>query len=459
MVLMPRRSHASLFAVTGAVVLLAPAVLHNTQGATRSKAASPAADSAFALTGVTLIDGTGAPTKTGQTIVVRNGRIADVFADGRRAIPRGTVVRSLAGKTVIPGLIDAHVHVATDPSGRDANAFAQLEAALQGGVTSVRDMAGDGIALAELAGKCKEARDACPRIHFAALFAGATFFDDPRARASAHGATPGEPAWQRSVSTTTDIPRVVTEARATGATGIKLYADLTPALAGALTREAIRQRMRVWSHAALYPARPSDIVRAGAHALSHTMLLAWDVDSADMPTRYADRKPRAPYASVPVTSPQLAALLTLMKQRGAILDATLWVTQQIEGAPAGAGGFAEPKRAAEWAFAVTRLAHEMGVKVGAGTDGMMARSSDGLPNIHTEMALLVSRAGFTPLQAIRAATVINAEILGRESEVGAIAVGRMADLVVLSADPTNDIRNTRAVVEVYKAGVRHRAAE
>ncbi len=456
---MPHRPRASLLALTGAVVLLAPPTVRNRTREARHRVETPAADSAFALTGVTLIDGTGGPAKPRQTIVVRNGRVADVFTDGRRPIPPGTAVRSLAGKTVIPGLIDAHVHLATDPAGRDANAFAQLEAALQGGVTSVRDMAGDGIALAQLTAKCKDARDACPRIHFAALFAGPTFFDDPRARASAHGATPGELAWQRAVSATTDIPRVITEARGTGATGIKLYADLTPALADALTREAIRQGMRVWSHAALYPARPSDLVRAGVHTLSHTMLLAWDADSANMPTRYADRTPRAPYASVPATSPQLATLLTLMKQRGTILDATLWVTQQIEGAPPGAGGFAEPKRAAEWAFAVTRLAHGMGVKVGAGTDGMMARSSDGMPNIHTEMELLVSRSGFTPLEAIRAATVINAEILGRANDVGVIAVGRMADLVVLSADPTADIRNTRTVVEVYKAGVRHRAAE
>lgn len=416
-------------------------------------------DSTFALTGLSIIDGTGAPARLGQTILVSGGCIAGIFADGRGTLPRGISVRNLTGRELIPGLIDAHVHLATDPAGRDANARSQLEAALHGGVTSVRDMAGDAIALSALATQCKQAADSCPRIDFAALFAGPTFFDDPRARLSSHGGTPGQLAWQKAVTSTVDIPRAIADAKATGASGIKLYADLTPALATALTTEAVAQGMKVWSHGALYPARASELSRAGVHSLSHTMLLAWDVDSTDMPSWYGDRTPRSPYTSVPVSSPRLAELLSLMKARGTMLDATLWVTQQIESAPPGAGGFAEPKRAAQWAFDVTRRAHELGVKVGAGTDGMMARSVDGLPNIHSEMELLVTRAGFTPLEAITAATLVNAEMLGRAKEIGSIVVGKLADFVVLSANPTADIRNTRAIEEVFKAGVRHRAAQ
>jgi imidazolonepropionase-like amidohydrolase len=420
------------------------------------RAALVPADSVFALTELTIIDGSGAPPAQGQTIVVSNGVIAGIFADGRGRIPRDASVRSLKGKFAIPGLIDAHVHVATDPTGRDANAREQLRAALQGGVTAVRDMAGDAVALAALAKECQNPNDGCPRVHFAALFAGPSFFDDPRARLSSRGSAPGTLAWQRAVTPATDIPGVIADARATGASGIKLYADLTPELAQALTAEAKAQGLRVWSHAALYPGRASELARAGVHVVSHTMLLAWDVDTANMPKRYGDRTPRAPYETVPLDSPRLTALLLLMKERGTILDATLWVTQQIESAPPGAGGFGEPARAAAWAFAITRRAHALGVKVGAGTDGMMARSTDGLPNIHTEMELLVTRSGFTPLEAIHSATAINAEILGRTNERGTIALGQRADLVVLNANPVDDIKNTRAIVEVYKAGVRHR---
>ena len=73
------------------------------------------------------------------------------------------------------------------------------------------------------------------------------------------------------------------------------------------------------------------------------------------------------------------------------------------------------------------------------------------------MELLVTRSGFTPLEAIHAATAINAEILGRANERGTIAVGQRADVVVLNANPVDDIKNTRAIFEVYKGGVRHRA--
>lgn len=408
------------------------------------------------LVGATVIDGTGAPGKAGQTIVITGGKVAALFADGRGRVPVGAVVHDLRGKFVIPGLIDGHVHVATDPSGRDASARARLGQALSGGVTTVRDMAGDAVALAELAAECRDATHTCPRLFYAALFAGPTFFTDPRAKASAHGGTPGGQPWQRAITPSTDLVSAIREAKATGATGIKMYADLNADLATALTREAHKQGMQVWAHATLYPARPSELARAGVQGLSHTMLLAWDVDP-DMPARYADRTPRAPYENVPADSPALISLFGTMKTHNTILDATLWVTQQIEGAPAGAGGFAEPRRAAAWAFDVTGRAHAAGVKVGAGTDGLVDRSPDGLPNIHTEMELLVTRAGLTPLEAIRSATSINAELLGRSADLGRIAPGMWADLVVLDADPARDIRNSRRIAAVYKAGVRHQA--
>lgn len=453
---MPASSFPRLLISTSVALLMPHQVSANASSQVR-RAAPVQADTVFALTGLTIIDGSGAPAAAGQTIIVSNGVIAAIFADGRGVIPRDASVRKLKGKFAIPGLIDAHVHVATDPAGRDANAREQLRAALQGGVTAVRDMAGDAIALAALAKGCQNPTDDCPRIDFAALFAGPSFFDDPRARLSSRGSTPGTLAWQRAVTSATNIPSVIADARATGASGIKLYADLTPELAQALAAEAKAQGLRVWSHAALYPARASELARAGVHVVSHPMLLAWDVDTAHMPTRYGDRTPRAPYETVALDSPRLTSLLLLMKERGTILDATLWVTQQIESAPPGAGGFGEPAQAAAWAFAVTRRARELGVKVGAGTDGMMARSPDGLPNIHTEMELLVTRSGFTPLEAIHAATAINAEILGRANERGTIAVGQRADVVVLNANPVDDIKNSRAIFEVYKGGVRHRA--
>jgi imidazolonepropionase-like amidohydrolase len=385
-------------------------------------------------------------------VVIQGERIKDLFPDGKRPIQKGANVIDVAGRYIIPGLIDAHVHVATDPSGRDANATDQLKGALFGGVTTVRDMAGDAIVLSQLAKSAADAAVASPRIYFAAVMGGPTFFEDPRTRAAAHGGTAGEVAWLRAVTPASDIPAIVRAAKATGAAGLKIYADLPAATIAALAAEGHRQGMKVWSHATVYPARPDDAVSAGVDAISHAILLYWD-GATDVPARYHARASRAVYDSVAVKGPVITSLLNEMKRRGTVLDATLFISSRLETAPAGTAGMADPKRAVQWMFDATRYANEMGVAVDAGTDGMMPGSPAELPNIHREMELLVTRSGFTPIQAIKAATVNSARAIGVDSEVGTLAVGKRADLLVLTANPLEDIRNTRQIQLVMKGGV------
>jgi imidazolonepropionase-like amidohydrolase len=140
-------------------------------------------------------------------------------------------------------------------------------------------------------------------------------------------------------------------------------------------------------------------------------------------------------------------VLDSMKARGTILDPTLWVFERTERRnPDGAGA-----GIAEWGAAVTRIAHERGVLVDAGTDGM-GSPDDTVPNVHRELESLVEHAGFTPLEAISAATRVGAMAAGLEATHGTVSAGKLADLVVLSADPSRDIANTRAIVRVYKHG-------
>src|SRR5690606_17993922 len=106
-------------------------------------------------------------------------------------------------------------------------------------------------------------------------------------------------------------------------------------------------------------------------------------------------------------------------------------------------------RQAAWAAAVTDLAHETGVAILAGTDAVGGSS----PNLHVELQLLVERAGLSPLEAIRAATFNAARALGLAGEIGSIAVGRRADLVVLDGNPADDIRNTQTLRAVVRRGV------
>jgi imidazolonepropionase-like amidohydrolase len=403
-------------------------------------AVSAAAQSPVALTHVTVIDGTGAPPRPDQTLVLRDGRIAALFPSASRSPPRDAQVLDLTGRYVIPGLIDTHVHLATDPSGDDRRAAVEqrLRNALHGGVTTVRDMAGDGRALADLARAALVGDIESPAIYYAALMAGPDFFTDPRVLAVSRGVAPGSAPWARAVTAATDWPRVVAEAKGTGATAIKVYAAVSAEVLRPLVSEAHRQGMRVWAHATLFPARPSDVVGAGVDAVSHASLLVWE----GVPVLPAPARRVPPDPVLPPDDPRMASLLHLMAERHTILDATLFVMGD------------NPARA-RWSAAMTHAAWAAGVPVSAGTDSIGVDAPGTQPNIHEELRLLVEEAGLTPLAAITAATLNGARAIGIEATHGTIAVGKAADLVVLSADPTADIRHTRDIVYVVRAGRRY----
>jgi imidazolonepropionase-like amidohydrolase len=153
-------------------------------------------------------------------------------------------------------------------------------------------------------------------------------------------------------------------------------------------------------------------------------------------------------------APQILALFDAMKKRGTILDATLLVFRnEAEHHPQNVGADIMP-----WSYAVTKLAHQRGVLIDAGTDdagfphGRDGPDLDRMPSVHQEMALLVEHAGFTPLQAIEAATEVGAAALGQSAKRGTITPGKLADLVVLAADPSRDIGNTTKIAFVVKNG-------
>src|SRR5688500_10431694 len=208
------------------------------------------------LEDVTVIDGTGAPPAAHRTVVVEGGRVAAVYAAGTRVAPAHADVRRLAGHFVTPGLIDAHVHV-TSPFATRPRQDSILALLFRGGVTTVRDMAGDAVALSALAAEGRDPRSPTPRIYYSAVFASAAFFrTDRRAAPAAHGLTPGEAPWLRAVDDSTDLARAVEVARWAGATGVKLYTGLPARLVERVAAEAHRQGLRVWGHASIIPASP-----------------------------------------------------------------------------------------------------------------------------------------------------------------------------------------------------------
>ena len=184
-------------------------------------------------------------------------------------------------------------------------------------------MADDLRAVGDLARASLVGEIAAPDIYYAALMAGPDFFTDKRTAQTSAGGVPGDVPWMQAVMDDTDLTVAVAQARGTYATAIKLYADLSPELAGRITTEAHRQHMLVWAHATLFPAKPSEVVAAGVDAISHACLLVRE-PQAHVP---AWTEPRQPVPLEPFRdgrNPALARLFREMVRRGTILDATLW---------------------------------------------------------------------------------------------------------------------------------------
>lgn len=404
------------------------------------------------LTHVDLIDGTGSPVQRDMTIAIEGERITAVYPSGSQPVPKGAQVRDLAGKFVIPGLIDAHVHI-TDAEPDIAHYQTFLHALLLGGVTGIRDMAGDDRLLQYLAEHANSDALASPDIFYVALMAGPSFFkEDFRAQDASKGEPLGFAPWMQAITAKTDIPLAVAEAKGTGATGIKLYANLPASLVAAIIPEAHRQGLRVWAHATVFPAKPSDLVNAGVDTLSHSPYLVWEA-APSVPDDYKMRA-MGDFKNIKPDAPQILALFDAMKARNTILDATLLVFKnEAEHHPQSVGAGIMP-----WSYSVTRLAYQRGVLIDAGTDDAGFPYNDQgpdlgkPPSVHEEMALLVARAGFTPLQAIQAATEVGAAALGQAAKRGTLTPGKLADLVVLNADPSRDIHNTTKIDFVVKHG-------
>ena len=389
---------------------------------------------------VTVVDGTDAAPKPHLTVILRGGRITDLLSAGAAAPATDTTIDG-AGRYLIPGLIDSHVHTGTMPWQREVD---QLGRALRGGITSVFDMAGDTRATGNLARAALVGEIRAPSIYYVALMAGPAFFNDRRVLAASRGYAPGTAPWMQSITNETDLVRAVATAKGTGAVAIKLYAALSGPLAARIAAESKRQGMRTVAHATTFPGRPLELVQGGVNMLAHAPYLVWE---GSAPSDSFALRARGDFLGVPAASPQIEKLLMGMRDMGTMLNPTVWVFDGSQPPDS------VSKVRAPWMYAVTKRAAQLGVPVVAGTDGLFGIASDSLPTLHRELELLVSGAGLSPAQALTAATLNGARAIGVADQMGTIAVGKAADLVLLDADPLADIRNTRRIAAVIKNGI------
>lgn len=395
---------------------------------------------------LSLFDGTSDALKSGMAIVTQGARITAVVPQNALAgaTPPKAQIVDLHGQFVIPGLINSHVHMATVPDPAYAKAYLRRD--LYSGITAVRDMAGDARLLGEIAREAEFGEIPSPDIYYAALMAGPDFFKDPRVAQSSQGVAISTAPWMRAVTPQTDMRIAVAEARGTGATAIKIYADLPASMVDAITTEAHRQHMLVWAHAAVFPASPRQVADAGVDVMSHACMLGYQA-AAKMPPAYHHRPPVTP-AEVTGGRAVLDALLDDMKRRGTILDATLYVYDEMWRVP-----HANPPPYCTLALAeqIAAQAWRAGIPLSAGTDGDSSWKAP-YSAIDDELALFVTKVGMTPAQAIRSATVNGARAVGQSANMGTIEKGKLANFVVLSKNPLADIRNLNSLTMTVKHG-------
>lgn len=408
------------------------------------------------LANATLIDGTGAAPRPNSTLVVEKGRITSIHQGDAPKPPPGANVLDLSGRYVLPGLIDSHVHLSPFEDHE-----AVLRALLEQGVTTVRDMGGDARTLAVLARDARIGKIQSPAIYYSAVLFGPSFLRDPRSGNSAPGTEPGTAPWSRVVTPDSDLAQIIAEAKGTGATGLKLYSAIEPQLLHGIVREAHRQGLKVWSHSTIYPSKPSDAVEAGVDVLSHSGGLYPEAHT-DVPGNYTDALkewlPKQDFAAVDPIGPPYDALFASMSQSGTLLEPTVGVLrlrreQSRPGRESHNRHLAEAAKRinvqalSDWACSATRAAHQAGVFIVAGTDS----TPRGITPMAVELEALVE-CGLSGLEAIRAATLGGARAIGIEATHGSVEAGKVADLVIVAADPLEDVASLSAVAAVVKAG-------
>jgi imidazolonepropionase-like amidohydrolase len=403
-----------------------------------------------AFTNVRMFDADALRFLPDQTVVVDNGVITAVGAAESAKLPADAQVIDGRGKTLVPGMWDIHMHVFDDFTGLQE---------LSLGVTSVRDPGNDDVRTIERRTRAA-ARDLLfPNVYASSLIDGKGTYTAQVANVATSQA---------------EAVALVDKAKAGGFVGVKFYGTLNKDWLPAAIAEAHKLGLHVHGHIPV-GMRPLAAIEAGYDEVTHinwvmmqampesVIAVSNGIMRFEGPGRYAK--------DVNLDGPELNAIVSAMAKRKIYSDPTmvtfegLYVPENGDLSPALAafvgtlppaterlfktGGFAVPKgvtRAdyrASWAKIVGLLSkmHKAGVPIAAGTDG------SGLEIIR-ELEIYLE-AGMTPAEALAAATIVPARLLGQDAKTGSIRVGKIADLVLVEGDPSTrigDLRHTRTVM-------------
>jgi imidazolonepropionase-like amidohydrolase len=384
-----------------------------------------------AVTHVTVVDVESGRARPDMTVVTEGPRIATVAPAASAKVPLGARIVDGRGKFLIPGLWDMHVHMfgvlppaAEDPSGRTyfAPAF------LANGITGVRSMYDD-------LGAIRKLREAIPG--FEVVASGPVLDGDP----------PYFPGFV-GCKTDEDARAAVRRVKREGGDFVKVYSLLSREAFFAIVDESAKVGLRFAGHLpnSVTPAEASD---AGQLSFEHLMgvpndpaLFARLVKNGtwQTPTLVALRAPALAGDPAFENDPRASGVPEPIRQywKMQLADMEHW------------GSAADRKSKFELQIRTVAAMQRAGVKILAGSDTPNPYVFPGI-SLHEELALLV-KAGLTPAEALRAATLRPAEFLGRLDRAGSITPGKDADLVLLNGDPLAEITNTRRISAVILKG-------
>ena len=367
------------------------------------------------------------------SVLIEGGRIRAIGPEAERSVPPETMTMDAAGRFAIPGLFEMHQHSSVligDTHGDSWNrnrGFAPIQVFMAYGLTSVRELGAPLAFVNALVDRTQTTSDPLPR-----WFSSGEMFE---------GQEPfrGPPIQIRDEVEARDYVRLWKE---WGAHFIKVYPSLSWPLQRAVAEEARLQGLPVVGHGSngveemvksvtlgytsvehILPDRPYDdllqLLAASGTRWEPTLMAPSGLDLllSDEPERLNDPKLRSFY-------PQLASRVARRSALSTMAD----VRQR------------NPVR-----LAGVRDAHRRGVTLLAGTDQAPGAA------LHWELELL-TRAGLTPLEVLRLATQEAAATVGAEDDLGTLEVGKLADIVLLDANPLEDIKNTQAIWRVLKGG-------
>jgi imidazolonepropionase-like amidohydrolase len=439
-------------------------------------AGAPATPSLLVIDHVSVIDVAGGPSRADQTVIISGDTIRAVRKSGSTKFPAGAQLIDARGKFLIPGLWDMHTHIAGISAQPSWSKQVLTRLLVANGITGIRDMGGDLDALAQWRKEISSGTLIGPRI----VAAGPMLLPPRRSAAPA-------PAELR-VGTPEEGRAAVDKLQQRGADFVKII-EVSRDTYFAVAEESKKDGIAFAGH---IPSEVNAIEasKAGQKSVEHIIYssLAFDCSSQEKELRAKGLEAAKKHdgqaladitdeADRTFSSEKAAALWQTFKKNGTWVTPTLFSiyanAHHLEDSPADPQlAFLPAALRKEWAPSqnpspddrdtaawwqrqfendkkLTREMQRAGVRLLAGSDSLDRYVFTGA-SLHSELRMLVS-AGLTPIEALQTATQNPADFLGRK-DLGAIAPGKRADLVLLEADPLLDIAHTQKIFAVILAG-------